>query len=145
MLLFLFFFKQKTAYEMRISDWSSDVCSSDLQHQRIVERLEPDAAGAADRLVDRPRRLQHQRQALDGGCKDARVLHRLAIQHFAQEAGFRAGQPGLATDVFGQAAACAWFRQRIAQARPLTRSEGGRVGKEGVRTCRSRGSPSSKK
>src|SRR3546814_9207037 len=32
-----FFFKQKTAYEMRISDWSSDVCSSDLQgaeHQR---------------------------------------------------------------------------------------------------------------
>src|SRR3546814_1118070 len=28
--LFLFFFKQKTSYEMRISDWSSDVCSSDL-------------------------------------------------------------------------------------------------------------------
>src|SRR3546814_21061298 len=28
---FFFFFKQKTAYEMRISDWSSDVCSSDLQ------------------------------------------------------------------------------------------------------------------
>src|SRR3546814_18039376 len=30
-LIFFFFFKQKTAYEMRISDWSSDVCSSDLQ------------------------------------------------------------------------------------------------------------------
>src|SRR3546814_2858503 len=29
--MFFFFFKQKTAYEMRISDWSSDVCSSDLQ------------------------------------------------------------------------------------------------------------------
>src|SRR3546814_4867957 len=28
--MFLFFFKQKTAYEMRISDWSSDVCSSGL-------------------------------------------------------------------------------------------------------------------
>src|SRR3546814_1101190 len=28
----IFFFKQKTAYEMRISDWSSDVCSSDLMH-----------------------------------------------------------------------------------------------------------------
>src|SRR3546814_2307256 len=28
--LCIFFFKQKTAYEMRISDWSSDVCSSDL-------------------------------------------------------------------------------------------------------------------
>src|SRR3546814_7280533 len=33
----LFFFKQKTAYEMRISDWSSDVCSSDL-HGRAVAR-----------------------------------------------------------------------------------------------------------
>src|SRR3546814_5835509 len=30
-LTFVFFFKQKTAYEMRISDWSSDVCSSDLK------------------------------------------------------------------------------------------------------------------
>src|SRR3546814_1122097 len=29
-MLFFFFFKQKTAYEVRISDWSSDVCSSDL-------------------------------------------------------------------------------------------------------------------
>src|SRR3546814_2880606 len=29
-MMFFFFFKQKTAYEMRISDWSSDVCSSDL-------------------------------------------------------------------------------------------------------------------
>src|SRR3546814_4273227 len=28
----VFFFKQKTAYELRISDWSSDVCSSDLWH-----------------------------------------------------------------------------------------------------------------
>src|SRR3546814_6018899 len=32
--MFVFFFKQKTAYEMRISDWSSDVCSSDLGGQR---------------------------------------------------------------------------------------------------------------
>src|SRR3546814_6755959 len=31
--LLFFFFKQKTAYEMRISDWSSDVCSSDLKQQ----------------------------------------------------------------------------------------------------------------
>src|SRR3546814_8005142 len=30
LFLFFFFFKQKTAYDMRISDWSSDVCSSDL-------------------------------------------------------------------------------------------------------------------
>src|SRR3546814_5386461 len=32
MLFCFFFFKQKTAYELRISDWSSDVCSSDLLH-----------------------------------------------------------------------------------------------------------------
>src|SRR3546814_3053624 len=31
-MMFVFFFKQKTAYEMRISDWSSDVCSSDLDY-----------------------------------------------------------------------------------------------------------------
>src|SRR3546814_3815516 len=35
--MFFFFFKQKTASEMRISDWSSDVCSSDLQFHRTVE------------------------------------------------------------------------------------------------------------
>src|SRR3546814_4456539 len=33
LLSILFFFKQKTAYEMRISDWSSDVCSSDLPYE----------------------------------------------------------------------------------------------------------------
>src|SRR3546814_9181561 len=37
---FLFFFKQKTAYEMRICDWSSDVCSSDLHALgRLLERV----------------------------------------------------------------------------------------------------------
>src|SRR3546814_16130206 len=35
-LCFFFFFKQKTAYEMRISDWSSDVCSSDLDQRALV-------------------------------------------------------------------------------------------------------------
>src|SRR3546814_6875495 len=50
LFVFVFFFKQKTAYEMRISDWSSDVCSSDLfcpapaakqpgsQYQRLYRR-----------------------------------------------------------------------------------------------------------
>src|SRR3546814_18128256 len=33
--MLFFFFKQKTAYEMRISDWSSDVCSSDLSDQEV--------------------------------------------------------------------------------------------------------------
>src|SRR5881628_1620583 len=34
--LFFFFFKQKTAYEMSVSDWSSDVCSSDLDDLPIA-------------------------------------------------------------------------------------------------------------
>src|SRR3546814_8269284 len=37
-VLIVFFFKQKTAYEMRISDWSSDVCSSDLQRDYVLDR-----------------------------------------------------------------------------------------------------------
>src|SRR3546814_15924377 len=41
-MFFVFCFKQKTAYEVRISDWSSDVCSSDLDHDvaRIQRRRE---------------------------------------------------------------------------------------------------------
>src|SRR3546814_7528213 len=37
MIVVFFFFKQKTAYEMRISDWSSDVCSSDLETTRLLD------------------------------------------------------------------------------------------------------------
>src|SRR3546814_16870084 len=46
-VMFIFFFKQKTSDEMRISDWSSDVCSSDLierlleKHQRVIVRNNP--------------------------------------------------------------------------------------------------------
>src|SRR3546814_3917511 len=36
---FIFFFKQKTAYEMRISDWSSDVCSSDLFAAPVIRKI----------------------------------------------------------------------------------------------------------
>src|SRR3546814_2836680 len=48
-VLFFFFFKQKTAYEMRISDWSSDVCSSDLP--ALLEHR----AGNLHRLPERSR------------------------------------------------------------------------------------------
>src|SRR3546814_16067682 len=57
-----FFFKQKTAYEMRISDWSSDVCSSDLQTSKAgpvrraglfsVLRVGPRHRGGTGELVD---------------------------------------------------------------------------------------------
>src|SRR3546814_17411199 len=48
MCMCFFFFKQKTAYEMRISDWSSDVCSSDLPaglHPGRHRGVEPGCAG----------------------------------------------------------------------------------------------------
>src|SRR3546814_4157979 len=53
-----FFFKQKTAYEMRISDWSSDVCSSDLFKHWILggiveERDRARHVGHVDRLEER--------------------------------------------------------------------------------------------
>src|SRR3546814_7347478 len=53
--LFCFFFKQKTAYELRISDWSSDVCSSDLAISRACARLPPhcQSGGEAAALCQR--------------------------------------------------------------------------------------------
>src|SRR3546814_2167568 len=42
MSVFVFLFKQKTAYEMRISDWSSDVCSSDLEDQHKKKERKQD-------------------------------------------------------------------------------------------------------
>src|SRR3546814_3107091 len=57
-LFVIFFFKQKTAYEMRISDWSSDVCSSDLPARRGNRAL-----AAQRRHADHPPRQQGGRQA----------------------------------------------------------------------------------
>src|SRR3546814_13376516 len=42
LFFFVFFFKQKTAYEMRISDWSSDVCSSDLDRKGVIYQGRPE-------------------------------------------------------------------------------------------------------
>src|SRR3546814_6999856 len=65
-----FFFKQKTAYEMRISDWSSDVCSSDLPTyggsmrgdiaDQAPRRSVTDVRGAGNRLDTPCRRLHVQ-------------------------------------------------------------------------------------
>src|SRR3546814_5926738 len=50
MVYLFFFFKQKTAYEMRISDWSSDVCSSDLalRAAQHLDALDVEDLGAAE-------------------------------------------------------------------------------------------------
>src|SRR3546814_4625803 len=51
LIFWFFFFKQKTAYEMRISDWSSDVCSSDLPNLRAASEIvhAPDVVDAGDK------------------------------------------------------------------------------------------------
>src|SRR3546814_6105873 len=61
-LFLFFFFKQKTAYEMRISDWSSDVCSSDLLADAAYGRV---AAHRANRL-DVVRKQQRARAGTRG-------------------------------------------------------------------------------
>src|SRR3546814_3933714 len=60
----MFYFKQKTAYEMRISDWSSDVCSSDLRAARCaVDGAKGGRMGQPDVPdLDRRQLVEHQRQ-----------------------------------------------------------------------------------
>src|SRR3546814_7305692 len=65
--ILVFFFKQKTAYEMRISDWSSDVCSSDLFMEFAMNRVVPgkefpprNALISATEIGDETARFPHQ-------------------------------------------------------------------------------------
>src|SRR3546814_3601040 len=53
--MMFFCFKQKTAYEMRISDWSSDVCSSDPQHRPHVEPRQQQLLGIGEGGAQRDR------------------------------------------------------------------------------------------
>src|SRR3546814_5476599 len=110
-LIVIFCFKHKTAYELRISDWSSGVCSSDLagvllDRRHAEARLGQDegAVAAAGAGVDHP--------VVEPTAVSAQLLGREAV----------------ARDVV------------VADA--LERSEERRVGKEWVRPCRSRWSPS---
>src|SRR3546814_2012903 len=109
---FFFFFKQKTAYEMRISDWSSDVCSSDLMTRAIDQTLAQQGLGRA-----------HHRAlyfiSRQPGLTVSELLKLLAITK--QSLG------RVLNDLFERGY--------------IQRSEERRVGKECVRTCRSRWSP----
>src|SRR3546814_5456860 len=70
------FFKQKTAYEMRISDWSSDVCSSDLPGRAALR--DPPAARSGARGAD------HRAGGLGPGCRasaGADPPRRETVQH----------------------------------------------------------------
>src|SRR3546814_13591070 len=125
-----FFFKQKTAYEMRISDWSSDVCSSDLieiDHHQIDR---------ADRMVAHRRGVfgivAHAEQpAMHLGVErlDAAVHH---LRKAGEIGNVAHREPGVAQRLRGPPG-----REQRSGAR--------RVGKERVSTCRPRWGPSHKK
>src|SRR3546814_8967027 len=66
MIIVFFFFKQKTAYELRISDWSSDVCSSDLR-ARLPLPVAAGEHGREPRYLPRRRhghQLRHRQAAV---------------------------------------------------------------------------------
>src|SRR3546814_3376903 len=107
----VFFFKQKTAYEMRISDWSSDVCSSDLD---LLEQI-------MDRVAEF---VEQRRRVVDADQR------RLAVRGFGEIIVVRREDVALAAQ-----------RLLAAIGRHPCRSEERRVGKECVSTCRSRWSP----
>src|SRR3546814_1370299 len=105
------FFKQKTAYEMRISDWSSDVCSSDLGHGPL--------------RADRPHDVEHVVDVLQVHAQAFQPVGDLAQHRFA----------------FDTAGLLEISELGDFHAVEPDRTEERRVGKECVSTCRSRWSP----
>src|SRR3546814_17306331 len=126
--LFFFFFKQKTAYEMRISDWSSDVCSSDL-----VEALHPgDARGRGERLPLPPLRphqgLVEEGLPADRGRRVGAQPQPGELLRRRRAGRLHSGQPHPR-------------HQLLSGPDAPGRSEERRVGNACVSTCRSRWSP----
>src|SRR3546814_17395882 len=131
-----------TAYELRISDWSLDVCSSDLtpgrnialkppgehrQHKVITRKLAQ--IGPHAPLDDQPGRGQRRRLAGKGGLPLFFIIgHRDEDRDARLKGHYRPKSPR----------ACPAICDSIA---PFGRSEEPRVGTAGVRPCRSRGSP----
>src|SRR3546814_11756393 len=115
-----FFFKQKTAYEMRISDWSSDVCSSDLCPCRHRKNHAHGGYGRIVTPIDRIAPIARQLRP------SFLVSQYVAITRFKRHIAFPA-------DIVE-------MRSRV-----VLRSEERRVGKECVSPCRSRWSRYHKK
>src|SRR3546814_19124442 len=124
-MFFFFFFKQKTAYEMRISDWSSDVCSSDLP-----AHYAPFDAVIMNPPFDRGRDCDHVRHAL-AFLKPGGVL--VAIMSARAEYGEDQRHKALHRMIAGCEAIYFHGRKWID-----LRSEESGVGKEGVSKCRLR-------
>src|SRR3546814_10791763 len=116
MLLF-FVFKQKTAYELRISDWSSDVCSSDLADRRALRDCCDHNTKIFYHVIDRPLADKHA----DAGWREYVEIggQNLIDRHH------QSFQSGIKHILRGDDD-------------PRVRSEERSVGKECVGTCRSR-------
>src|SRR3546814_3817164 len=87
----LFLFKQKTAYEMRISDWSSDVCSSDLLRLPGHYRRPAEPPGLYD-----PRARGHEHRAPAGRTQGAAMMETVKCELLVIGGG-PAGQSGRAS------------------------------------------------
>src|SRR3546814_17581233 len=118
--MFVFFFKQKTAYEMRISDWSSDVCSS--------------TAAAADTAGGRVLLALPPAEVLRLGL----ISNRGMIVVGGAAVAISQPNPQLPDDVSDRWPATA---QPFFGSHNFSRTEERRVGKEWVSTCRSRWAP----
>src|SRR3546814_15307394 len=139
-ICFVFFFKQKTAYEMRISDWSSDVCSSDLKAEA--------GGGAYFSHVDgHANELGYQAICVPGTMMGIGVLHRrfgsLPFAELAAPA-IALAEEGFLVRPFmhsawvndDDAAGSLPLARKLAESR-TGRAEERRVGKACVSTCRS--------
>src|SRR3546814_20046457 len=133
--LVVFVFKQKTAYEVRISDWSSDVCSSDLQPG------DGEAEGQAHHHAPQGHlEAEAERFDLEGGQLEHGVLRPGRATAPASASGTRAGEAVLREDRCGLLAGeeVVGRPHRWAVVAGDDRSAERRVGKACVRTCRSR-------
>src|SRR3546814_7037062 len=115
------FFKQKTAYEMRISDWSSDVCSSDLLHRRADEADQRVGLGkVAPQLVRVGRHVL--RQQAEGIARREHGLEQRTGLLAAANSGEGVNIPEGA-DVEGHFGRPEIVRLRVAMQEPAMRSE----------------------
>src|SRR3546814_2123312 len=123
--MFFFFFKQKTAYEMRISDWSSDVCSSDLPAVPQVKWEDSWGAIAIDDI--------RGEAGIVTGFPSKRKAKKAAIEECRK----RGGEDCSISIIY--------TNQCAAVVSNSVRSEERCGGKEGVSKCRSGGSPEHEK
>src|SRR3546814_3212026 len=105
-----FFFKQKTAYEMRISDWSSDVCSSDLMPPNEKPQLSSSEIALIKYWIEEQAPFDVSVSHFENHDKISAII--TSLQEVPQQS---------------------WIPEQA-----VRRSEERRVGKEGVSTCRSR-------